>query len=106
MLPEAIRLAAMGYHFEKVTRQQLELHDFKKFLSAELATLEAEVDRRGADTTIIGDGRSALFTRVDARYASIPEEFRYPGDGIETALESFRSDVNAQADRSGRLSGT
>ena len=106
MLPEAIRLAALGYHFEKVTRQQLEIHDFKKFLAAELATLETEVDRRGAGTTIIGDGRSALFTRVDARHASIPEEFRYPGDGIETALESFRSDVNVRADRSGRLSGT
>ena len=104
MLPEAIRLAALGYHFEKVTRQQLEIHDFKKSLAVVLATLEAGGARRGRDTTTIEDRKAALLRRADARYASIPEDFRYPGDGIDTALESFRSTVNARADLSGRLS--
>ena len=33
MLPEAIRLAALGYHFEKITSQQIAVHDFKEFLA-------------------------------------------------------------------------
>ena len=105
MLPEAIRLAALGFHFEKVTRAQLAILDFKRFLAAEIAALEGEVAHRGRDTTMSGDGKSELFTRVDGRYASLPQEFRYPGDGIDVALESFRSAVNARADRSGSLSG-
>ena len=32
--------------------------------------------------------------RVDTRNMSFPEELRYRGDGIEDALESFRSAVN------------
>ena len=105
MLPEAIRLAALGFHFEKVTRAQLAIHDFKRFLAAEIATLEEEVAHRGRDTTMSGDRKSEWFTRVEGRYASLPQEFRYPGDGIDVALESFRSAVNARADRSGSLSG-
>ena len=105
MLPEAIRLAALGFHFEKVTRQQLAIHDFKRFLAAEIATLQEEVTHRGRDTTMPGDSRSELFTRVEGRCASLPQEFRYPGDGIDTALTSFRSAVNARAERSVSLSG-
>ena len=36
MLPEAIRLAALGYHFEKITSQQIAVHDFKEFLASRL----------------------------------------------------------------------
>ena len=105
MLSEAIRLAALGFHFEKVTRQQLAIHDFKKFLAAEIATLEEEVADRGRDTTLSGDSKRELFTRVEGRCASLPREFRFPGDGIDTALTSFRSAVNARAERSGSMSG-
>ncbi len=104
MLPEAIRLAALGFHFEKVTRQQLAIHDFKRFLVAEIATLQEEVVHRGRDTTMSGDSESELFTRVEGRYTSLPQEFRYPGDGIDTALESFRSVVKTRVDRPGSLS--
>ena len=105
MLPEAIRLAALGFHFEKVTRQQLAIHDFKRFLAAEIAMLEEEAAHRGREAAMSGDSKSELFTRVEGRYASLPQEFRYPGDGIDTALTSFRSAVNARADRSVSLSG-
>ncbi|MXW47520.1 MAG: DUF4070 domain-containing protein, partial [Gammaproteobacteria bacterium] len=37
MLPKAIDLAAQGYHFEKFTRQQVAIHDFKRALEEELA---------------------------------------------------------------------
>ena len=105
MLPEAIRLAALGFHFEKVTRQQLAIHDFKRFLAAEMATLEEEAAHRDREAAMSGDSKSELFTRVEGRYASLPQEFRYPGDGIDTALTSFRSAVTARADRSASVSG-
>ena len=98
MLPEAIRLAALGYHFEKVTRQQMAIHDFKAFLEA-----EAEIFRETCSSSVqvveeIGDRRQELFMRAQARKRLIPKDFRYHGDGIESALESFRVSVNAQAD--------
>ena len=96
MLPMAIRLAAMGYHFEKITRQQNAIRDFMDFLTAELETYweaaardvrQAEEDRRR---------KQDVFRRAQGRYESIPAEFRYAGDGIEFALESFRSAVSAR----------
>ena len=98
MLPEAIRLAALGYHFEKVTRQQMAIHDFKAFLEA-----EAEIFRETSSSSVreveeIRARRRELLMRAQARNQLIPEDFRYHGDGIESALESFRVAVNAQAD--------
>jgi site-specific DNA-cytosine methylase len=42
--------------------------------------------------------RRELWVRAQARNQSIPDDFRYLGDGIESALESFRISVNAQTD--------
>ena len=95
MLSKAIRLAALGFHFEKITSQQNAIHGFKEFLAAELESFkEAHVQ----DVEEIGKQRDALFTRVQARYESIPDDFRYNEDGIDQALESFRIAVNAQPD--------
>ena len=97
MLPEAITLAAMGYHFEKVSRQQIAIYDFKEFLTAELEKFkEAVLPHEAGEIT---EQRQKLFARVQARYESIPDDFRYHGDGIEQALQSFRSSVNAQTDQ-------
>ena len=91
MLPKAIRLAALGYHFEKVTRSQIALNDFKESLTAELRSLE----ETGADREPDGvrERRDAALARARARHASLPDEFRYLGDGVDEALESFRSAV-------------
>ena len=99
MLPEAIRLAALGYHFEKITRQQIAIHDFWEFLAAELERFKQAVTRRGQDVEAVRDQRQKLFTRVEARYATFPEDFRYHGDGIEPALETFRFTVNEEVER-------
>ena len=96
MLPTAMRLAALGYHFERVTRQQIMIHDFKRFLEAELDLFQGAVSDRADD---IRERRQALFARVETRYRSIPGDLRYNEDGIEPALASFRSAVDAQADR-------
>ena len=95
MLSKAIHLAALGYHFEKITSQQNAIHGFKEFLAAELETFR---QARVQDGEEFRNQRQALFTRVQARYESIPNEFRYAEDGIEHALATFRLAVNAQAE--------
>ena len=99
MLPEAIRLAAMGYHCEKISRQQNMLHDFKEFLATELKAFREAASHELQEAEEIRSRRQALFAQTDTRYASIPDEFRYLGDGMDDALESFRSAVNAQVDQ-------
>ena len=93
LLPEAIRLATLGYHFEKITRQQAAIHDFKTYLALELE------DFRTTSPAIAGAGetdsrRQALLARVRERCSDIPRDLRYPGDGIEPALQTFRLAVN------------
>ena len=99
MLPEAISLAALGYHFERITRQQIALHDFREFLAAELERFKQALTNPGQDMEAIRHQRQALLSRVEARFASIPEDFRYKGDGIEPALEAFRFAVNEQVEQ-------
>jgi len=99
MLPEAIRLAGLGYHFEKITRQQIAIHAFREFLAAELKRFKEAVAHPGRDAEAIRDQRQEVFTRVEARYKSIPEDFRYHGDGIEPALERFQFAVNDQVEQ-------
>ena len=98
MLPMAIRLAAMGYHFEKITRQQNAIRDFMDFLTMELETFDEAVAREGAEAQEARHRKENVFRRAQGRYESIPGEFRYDGDGIESALESFRGAVNTRSD--------
>ncbi len=102
MLPEAIRLAALGYHFEKATRQQMTIHDFKAFLEAEAERFRGTSSGSVKEVEEIGARRQELLVRAQARNRSIPDDFRYLGDGIESALESFRVSVNAQAEHLAR----
>ena len=99
LLPEAIRLAALGYHFEKITSQQIAIGDFKQFLANELGRFKEAVSQDVRDVEEIEKQKHALIAQTDGRHASIPDEFRYPGDGIDDALELFRSAVSAQVDR-------
>jgi radical SAM superfamily enzyme YgiQ (UPF0313 family) len=104
LLTQAFHLAVMGYHFEKVTSQQIAIHDFKEFLEAELDSFKEAVShsmRVGArEVEEIRDQVQELFSRVHARYESMHDDLRY---GVEDALESFRSAVNAQVDQFARL---
>ncbi len=93
MLSKAIHLAALGYHFEKITCQQNAIHGFKEYLGAELEMFK---QARVKDGEEFRNQRQALFTRVQARSESIPNEFRHNLDGIEHALEAFRFAVNEQ----------
>ena len=99
MLPEAIRLAALGYHFEKVTRQQMKIHEFREFLAAELSLFKETLSHSVEPVDAINERRDELFTRVHARYRSIPGDYRYDGDEIEPELETFRFAVDEHVER-------
>ena len=99
LLPMAIRLAAMGYHLEKITRQQNAIRGFMDFLTGELERLDEAIARDAGEAEEILHRMEDVFLRAQGRYESIPDEFRYDGDGIESALESFRGAVNAHAER-------
>ncbi len=103
MLPKAIRLAALGYHFEKITRQQIAIHDFKEFLAGELEDFKQAMSHHASEPEHVNARRRQLFAEVDVRYRSIPCDFRYHSDGIDTALASFRAAVDAQTERHARL---
>ena len=96
MLPMAIRLAAQGIHFEKFTRQQNAVRGFIDFLTEELETFD-EATAQGVREEDVGRHRKQdMFQQARKRYEAIPDELRYDGDGIEDALRSFRSAVNAR----------
>ena len=87
LLEEAIRLAALGYHFERVTSQQIAINDFRDFLAEELQAFTAASSQ---------DPQEAVLTRAQRRCESIPDNFRYHDDGVEEALTSFRTAVGAK----------
>ena len=93
MLAEAIRLAALGYHFEKFTRHQQVFQAFKDFLEAELTLFREAVSGHGTNGDSFDGRRAALLARVDSRYRSIPAEFRFAADGIDDVVASFRDAV-------------
>ena len=103
MLPKAIRLAALGYHFEKITRQQISIHDFKEFLAEELESFKEDAAACAEQPEHVDVLRQRLFADVNTRYKSIPGDFRYHSDGIDTALASFRTAINVQAAQQARL---
>ena len=99
LLPMAIGLAAMGYHLEKITRGQNAIRDFFDFLTAELETFNESVAQGGRHGEDILSRKQDVFRRAQGRYRAIPDDFRYRGDGIENAMNSFRSSLDLQAER-------
>ncbi len=95
MLPDAIYLAAMGYHFEKITRQQIAIHDFLGFLRSELELFRKATSARHSGGEIRSLSQTSL-DRARSQYQSISDEFRYQVDGLDDALQSFRSVVSAR----------
>ena len=102
MLPDAIYLAALGHHFERIARQQIAIHDFLSFLRSELEMFEEADSGRVPEVEEIGSRRRMSFERARERYESVPDELRYRGDGLDHALESFRRAVDARADEFAR----
>ena len=95
-LPLAIRLAAMGHHSEKFTRQQTVLRGFKEYLKSELASFSEARWGSGPDPGMEEKLGHEALQRAMARQQAIPDEFRFAGDGISEALEAFESAVSSE----------
>ncbi len=94
MFPEAVRLAVMGYHLEKTTRNTIAVEDFRNFLDHEMDTFKEEVSQfaqvQGDRMNEIQNYSRKLFTRVKKEYDSIHEDFRY---AAHSALEGFQKSM-------------
>ena len=97
LLPLAIRLAAMGYHCEKLTRQQTVLREFKAYLGSELASFNEARWGPDAASAVTHQVRQEAVQRAVARQRAIPDEFRHAGDGILEAMEAFRLALSSEA---------
>ena len=102
MLPDAIYLAAMGHHFEKIARQQIAIHDFLSLLRDELEMVPQAATGFASEADDMGSRRQTSLDRAQRSYESIPDAFRYPGDGLEDALHSFRRAVDSRANETAR----
>ena len=92
MFPEAVRLAIMGYHLEKITRHTVAVEDFRNFLDHEIESFKEQVSQftqvQGERMNEIQSYSRQLFARVKTEYNSIHEDFRY---AAHAALTSFNS---------------
>ena len=94
MFPEAVRLAVMGYHLEKTTRNTIAVEDFRNLLAREMDTFKEKISqftqaREGRMNEIQGYSRK-LFTRVRKEYDSIHEDFQY---AAHSALAGFQKSM-------------
>ncbi|HSR54583.1 MAG TPA: B12-binding domain-containing radical SAM protein [Acidobacteriota bacterium] len=91
MFPEAGRLAIMGYHFQKVTSQQIAVHDFRRSIEKELALFRDRLQAfERTSTQNLSDLRRylhELLRRISTQYDQIDEEFR---ENVADALEAFQ----------------
>ena len=96
-LPLAIRLAGMGHHCEKFTRQQTVLRGFKEYLKSELASFNEAGWESDSAPGMEDEFRQEVLKRANARRKAIPDEFRYSGDGISEALAGFQYALSSEA---------
>ena len=94
MFPEAVRLAVMGYHLEKITRHTVAVEDFRTFLSEEMDSFKAKISQfahaQGDRMNEIQKYTKQLFARVKTEYESIHKDFRY---AAHSALENFQKSM-------------
>lgn len=96
MFANAVRLAIMGYHFEKITYHQIIMDDFKDAVAAALTTFQDTVARCVHTTSQrmeeLGGRAHDLVTQVRQHYAALPAEGR---DGVREVFEGFQHAVFA-----------
>ena len=124
MFAEAVRLAVMGYHLEKITRHTVAVEDFRNFLAHEMDTFKEKISQfvgaQGNRMNEIQNYSRQLFSRVKSEYNSIHKDFRYAAHSaltgfqqsmfkayLEAELAAFKTAVGtfakAQTERLGEL---
>ncbi len=94
MFPEAIRLAVMGYHLEKITRHTVAVEDFRNFLIGEIDIFKTKITQF---VTIQGDRiheiqkyAQQLSKKVKKKYETIHQDFQY---AAQNALANFQNSL-------------
>ena len=94
MFPEAVRLAVMGYHLEKITRHTVAVEDFRNFLAGEMDSFKEMISKfvqtQGERIHDIQKHAHQLSKRVRKEYETIHTDFRY---AAHNALESFQNSL-------------
>lgn len=85
MFSEAVRLAIMGYHFEKVTSQHIAVHNFRDYLSRELDAFREKLHSWSLPEIHVYV-QDLLFA-ARREYEQIHFDFRHQ---VEDALENFQ----------------
>lgn len=95
LFPEAVRLAILGYHFEKTTNQQIAVDDFKQYLEAEFDAFKEKMQSERDRVAEIRKFAWEVFERAHAKYEQIHEDFKCH---VRDTLESFKASVKSQLD--------
>ena len=94
MFPEAVRLAVMGYHLEKITRHTVAVEDFRNFLAREMETFKERISQftqvQDEWMNEMQNYSRQLFARVKTEYNGIHEDFRY---AAQSALTGFQESM-------------
>ncbi|MBM3214701.1 DUF4070 domain-containing protein [Candidatus Poribacteria bacterium] len=97
LFPEAVRLAVAGYHYQKVTSQQIAVHEFREFLESELDAIKDAVSRlahtHDRQVQELRTQVATILTRARREYERIHKDFRY---SVQDALEAFQQAIQAQ----------
>ena len=92
MLPAAVWLAIMGYHFEKLTRHTIAVENFRNLLGLEMDTFKEKVSQfvrvQGDWVNEMQDYSRQLLARINKEYNSIHEDFQY---AVHEAFASFQN---------------
>ena len=96
LLPEAVRLAIMGYHYEKVTRQQMLVDELRSYLDQQYARFQEMFSYlASAGSEHLHEARLGLeecYATAAVRYRAINHDFRHTLDGY---IASFQQSTNA-----------
>jgi radical SAM superfamily enzyme YgiQ (UPF0313 family) len=102
MIPEAIRLAIMGFHFEKITRHTIAADDFRRYLETELEAFKARiVDLARTHRASVEDAGAyvrEVLSGVRSRYDQLHVDFRH---AVHDAVTSFEEGVMKQLEELG-----
>lgn len=94
MFPEAIRLAVMGYHLEKITRHTVAVEDFRNLLASEMDSFKEKISQfvniQGNRIQEIQKYAQQLSLRVKKEYETIHSDFRY---AAHIALANFQNSL-------------
>ena len=112
MFAGAVRLAVMGYHFEKLTRHTIAVGDFRDLLALEMNTFKEKVSQfvqtPGAWIGEIQNSSRRLLARMNKAYDALHDDFRYAAHSafadfqksafkvyLDAELDIFKTTVSA-----------